>query len=413
MSLRPYVGEYLVHPVPLHFGGNWCSHNCWYCFANLNNPDRRADFGSLNRAVKNVLSGKITKSISERLLRDGYPVLFSNDADPFSSSNTEQFHQVLDLLQQINVPVSIQTRGGKGAFEFMQSYRPTIVYISITSDDNDIIRRNEPGAPSFEERKELLLAAKKAGHFVVVGMNPFYMDWWDDALDFIDWLQAENINKVWHGNLHLSTNQVQNLTPARRKKNAEDIDYAKKRIKPDLDAKWQIEQYAKQKGINFFNGYESTLDNFWGDAEKTGLKLFPTMEGIKHHLKSKHNGRACAIKFDRFQEYCNPIPDHQSSQFKEYLHPIGRKIRSTGNDTKANSLKEVMEWFWNIFQYDTIMRQEEFYIATEGDNENSPILTDEQGRDIFIYAPGFFDTSVTQNINRDFTQKGNNHGFYN
>lgn len=31
MSIRPYTGEYLVSPVALHMGLNWCTHACWYC----------------------------------------------------------------------------------------------------------------------------------------------------------------------------------------------------------------------------------------------------------------------------------------------------------------------------------------------------------------------------------------------
>lgn len=406
MSLRPYVGEFLVHPVPLHFGGNLCSHNCWYCFSNLNKPDRRADFGSLNRAVKNVLAGKDTKSISERLLRDGYPVLFSNDADPFSKSNTEQFHQVLDLLQQINVPVSIQTRGGKGALEFMQSYLPTIVYISVTSDDNDIINRNEPGAPGFEERKELLLAAKKAGHFVVVGMNPFYMEWWQDAHEFVDWLAANGLNRVWSGDLHLSHMQVANIPSRRRETHAADIKYGMMRKKPDGLASSLVIDYAKDIGVNFFNGFASELGNFWGGADSvTGFKLFPTVECFKHHLYTENDGNACAFRFDYFDKFVNKIPEHRSSQFKEYLNSFGRAVRSSGSETKAVSLREVLDWIWNVLAYPTIMRQDEFYIATEGDNKNSPILTDDEGRDIFIYAPGYFSKDVFQSVDTDFSKK--------
>jgi len=43
MSIRVYTGELLKSPVPLHLDMNWCSHGCFYCFANLNRPNRRLD----------------------------------------------------------------------------------------------------------------------------------------------------------------------------------------------------------------------------------------------------------------------------------------------------------------------------------------------------------------------------------
>ena len=38
----PYWGELFVSPAPLEMTLNHCSHACAYCFANLNDPQRRA-----------------------------------------------------------------------------------------------------------------------------------------------------------------------------------------------------------------------------------------------------------------------------------------------------------------------------------------------------------------------------------
>ena len=33
-----FAGEFMLVPEALDVSHNWCSHNCGYCFANLNKP---------------------------------------------------------------------------------------------------------------------------------------------------------------------------------------------------------------------------------------------------------------------------------------------------------------------------------------------------------------------------------------
>ena len=48
-----FAGEFMLVPEALDVSHNWCSHNCGYCFANLNKPDRRIDPQKLFNQITN------------------------------------------------------------------------------------------------------------------------------------------------------------------------------------------------------------------------------------------------------------------------------------------------------------------------------------------------------------------------
>ena len=169
-TFTPFYGEFLVSPVPLELSFNYCSHSCAYCFANLNKRDRRADIA----ATMNTLATYRQRStLTAILLQQGYPVLVSNRVDPFAASNYRQFLPVLEVMSDLGIPVAIQTKGGRGidqALDLLTS--PTVFYITIESDQDEVVKRIAPGAPSIAERFELIALLRSKGHPVVVGWNP-------------------------------------------------------------------------------------------------------------------------------------------------------------------------------------------------------------------------------------------------
>jgi len=76
--ISAYKGEFLVSPIPLEIDLNYCSHKCNYCFANLNNPKRKANTNKIINQIKNCHN---SKSIESYLLANGYPVLMSNKSE--------------------------------------------------------------------------------------------------------------------------------------------------------------------------------------------------------------------------------------------------------------------------------------------------------------------------------------------
>lgn len=117
MSLRLYCGEYLVSPVPLHFGMNHCSHACWYCFANLNRAGRRMENDDLARISRWYAKGD--GPLLFWFLKNGYPMLVSNDTDPFCRSNADSFRALFEASQELGFRMTYQTKCGDEELERM------------------------------------------------------------------------------------------------------------------------------------------------------------------------------------------------------------------------------------------------------------------------------------------------------
>lgn len=388
--LRPYTGEYMVSPVPLHMGFNYCSHACMYCFANLNSKDRKVDMSSVNRALKGYCSQTGNKDITQMLLKRGFPVLMSNDSDPFAVSCNEAFRQTHQAFTDLGIRMTYQTKGGPGALEFFQQEPPTMVYISITSDQPETVKALEPGAPSFTERLELALACKAAGHHVVIGLNPYFRVWWDDIHGFLDQLAAAGIKHIWMGALHLSPMQCANIPQRYKAEYNWLIEYGRARNKPDEAEHDALKRYMQEIGINCFYGISSTMGHFWDAYFELGFPFMPTIEGFIDHLAEQDSGGPVAFSLDYFDTWANIAPQHQSAQFKEYLNSFGRTVRSNGEVANARTLREVHEFFWRILDYPTPLRHNDMCIAVSEDAGELVVET-HNGNDLMVWSPGSTD----------------------
>jgi DNA repair photolyase len=383
MSIRAYTGEYLTSPVAVHLGLNWCTHNCFYCFANLNNPERRADYSDVNSLLRNVAQRNAhLKNLPTRLVLAGHPILASNDSDPFAKSNYQQLAPIWEAFQDMGVSMVFQTRGGDQAIATLEKAKPTMVYVSFTSDQEATIKRAEPGAPSHAARKALILAAKAAGHHVVVGLNPFVPEWWDNFEDFAGWLAEHGFGHVWFGELHLNHMQVANIREKAKEDFAQVIEFAQARKRHDPGiavARWHMEQ----AGINVFSGATSSKGMFWQPYFDLGFPFFPTLDHFFAELREE--GPVVAFTFDAFNAWADPHPElTETSAFKDYLVSIGRSLRNVGFPDKAYSFKEVHEVLWMIDRFPTKMRHDDIFLLSE----DGTVLTDDNDRPILVYAPG-------------------------
>lgn len=387
MSIRPYTGEYLVSPVPVHLGLNYCSHNCFYCYANLNNPDRRADYNKVINVANAVANNKPMKNLSVRYLQAGYPIMVSNDSDPFAKSNFEQFASIFDVFTDIGTRFVFQTRGGNKAKNVLSRSKPTCVYISFTSDDNNIISRAEVGAPDFDQRKDLALFAKQYGHHVIIGINPYVADWWRDIDGFITWLKDNGFGHVWLGEMHINHMQKPKIKSRPAKEFANIIEMACKKKKDQADYEYLLEQ-LKQADINVYDAISSTKGDFWQPYFDLNFPFFPTLDSFFTELRQ--HGLTVAFNFDFFDEYANVFPDWEGSEFSGYLASIGRSLRNIGYPSSANNFKQVHETLWRIADFPTRLRHDDLFLATD----DGSLVIDEQGRSILVYRPGIDDPDL-------------------
>jgi DNA repair photolyase len=366
----------------VHFGLNWCTHACRYCFANLNRPQRRADNGDLARLVKWRRDN--SGPLEWWYLSHGYPMLVANDSDPFARSNADTFRELHRIATDSSVRLAYQTKGGDRELEDLAiGGAPTLFYISVTGDDDALLKDIEPGAPTFASRLDLIRRAKSAGHHVVIGLNPLMPAWWRDIDAALDALRDAGAAHIWHGELHLSRFQLDAMSAAHRERYAALIAYAMKHKKPDAAAYDHILRLAQYKGFNLFNGVSGSESGFWQPYFDLGYPFMPTLDGLFRDLAVQGGGRPVAFSFDAFDAWADTGAPGGASVHKDYLSGFGRSLRNEGEVQKAASRREVHEWYWRLLDYPTPLRVRELHIATAGDN----IVTDDDGRPLMVFLP--------------------------
>ena len=172
----------LSSPVPIQYTGNYCSHNCSYCFANINNPSRKLDISKLTSQLKNYQK---RNDLPSHFLREGYPLLISNNIDPFSKSNQPFVNELIFTLKDMRVPVALATRGGVGWQEIADNITSSVWYVSIPYQNDELRQKYEPNAPTIDERYELIDYVIKKGHKVLLSINPFNPEFAPNPIEII------------------------------------------------------------------------------------------------------------------------------------------------------------------------------------------------------------------------------------
>lgn len=212
-GLDVFYGEFLVSPIPLELSFNYCSHKCAYCFANLNKPDRWADVKAVTRLLQDYRN---RETLTAQLLKDGYPVLISNRVDPFAASNYQQAVPIITTMAEMGIPVAIQTKGGRGIDDVLSALPPSAWYISISTLDDSIRKRIEPGAPTIDSRFELIEKLTSKGHHVSLGLNPLVPEWCPNPEALLSRAKDAGAKGVWAERLHLNHKQVANFSERER-----------------------------------------------------------------------------------------------------------------------------------------------------------------------------------------------------
>jgi DNA repair photolyase len=187
--ITPFFGEFLLHPAPVEVSGVTCSHSCAYCFSNI----RRAERESQCRSFVNLIQKRFQKdTLVSDLIKNGYAICVSNRTDPFSKSNKADTKTILSHIIQTDCGIFFQTKGGEEFYNYCDflgaSGKQNIVsYFTITSNNNDVTKRIEPGAPLFKERLNQIKYAVRSGHLVIVAFNPIVPQW----------MSAEQHNEIY------------------------------------------------------------------------------------------------------------------------------------------------------------------------------------------------------------------------
>lgn len=396
-SIRAYAGEFLVSPAGLELSMNWCGHACTYCFANAFKPDRKADL----TAIMGLLANYRTRSTREaKLLQAGVPMLVSNHVDPFAGTNAEQFEPIWELLMELQIPLTWQTRGAhKPQRKFLERVvrenPPSVWYVSIPMLDDAVRKRVEPMAPSIESRFELIQMLVEAGHVVTVGVNPLALDWVPDFEPLLTrirdlgawgaWIEVPYFAQTFKNNLN--PDQIRRLTPEFIKKcgergNAMDIANAKEAM-----------VFAQEIGLQVFStSYEEATEFFdpWHDIYERPMPYWHQLINVVDlELDDDDDESFVIVTKQDAMEILEPLPELDWAE--PLRHKNAKHYRAITNpDGKLP--KQDVAGFWNLIWNDEVYAKalgpnsfKRFAHASIRDGDTIIPLVDDNGDRIVVY----------------------------
>ena len=389
MSLKAYYGEFLVSPAPLHLELNYCSHRCAYCFANLNNPQRRTD---LTQTINLLKDFKNRDSLPARLLQEGYPVLMSNLVDPFAASNDHQTIPLLELMRAQGIPVTIQTRGGRRIDDALEILEPSVWYISILHNNEEIQRRVEPGAPSPKSRFQLIEKLRSRGHRVVVGLNPLVEEWLPNPEPLIDDIKTAGAEGVWIQELHFNRDQLKTMPPRDRAALGEKLiaeglarTYQKQASKNGhLD--W-ARLYVQEVGLEVFSAGQPNASEFFKPWRETYAKTFPVMQDL---VNWAHVERPDIISIDDFYAHIGleRLPKGVLPGMHHYIGSTARTIVKQMIVPPRQTYKQLLRLIYNLFDaMQSPAKTLAFAYAAEFEEDGYYELVDENRDRYLVFTP--------------------------
>jgi len=344
VDLSVYVGEFLVSPIPLELSLNYCSHKCAYCFANLNKPDRKADVKALYRYFS---AYKEKEDLKSRLLKQGYPVLFSNKVDPFAGSNYQQALPIIEVMLSMGIPIAWQTKGGKGVDQILKDLPRACWYISLSFLDDDLRKKIEPGAPSVSERLKLIESLINAGHHVSLGMNPLVPEWLPRPEKLLDKVYSIGVRDVWAEHLHLNYKQIRQMSEREKENIGGDLIKRAQKHRIDQNTYDLIRytaKYAEDKGMNFFAVGYPYKSGYWDAYYKTYDKLFPIHQEFVNHGEDLEGG---FLTFDDYANECIKALPSGKYKLDHYIATNAHNILQEYRFHNQMEYRDLLRIIWN------------------------------------------------------------------
>lgn len=201
-----FWGELFYSSAALNINLNTCDHACRYCYAKARRKSRKTNLAKIKKLVDGEVGG-----IMQQVYDLGYPVLMSNETDVLSRNNVREALAIIKLFSRRDTPMEILTKGGRrededALIKAMAAKRHKLLYVSITTADDETSKKVEPGAPPTSARLDLIRRAKAAGVEVEVGFNPWHEPWMppDGHRRIIGGLLQTGVRMMFFNRLHLS-----------------------------------------------------------------------------------------------------------------------------------------------------------------------------------------------------------------
>lgn len=385
------TNSFLSNPVPLQLTLNYCSHGCSYCFANLNNPQRKADLKGILSILKNH---KNRTDLVSYYLKEKYPLLISNNIDPFSKNNYELSNQIIDVLLDLNIPIQLNTRGGYGWEQTISKINPSLFIVSVPFSDDNERKRLEPNAPDLNHRFEFVSEVIKNGHKVIIGINPFNHTFCKDHTEIIDKYREIGVKYFWVNKLHLTYKQQANLTENQKSAIGTDVLKQAGKIK-EFEQIWlnhfiKLREYAISVNCEIVGTpsgyYEPYIDEMWGIYDK---KLPTQNTFFKWCEENKTDGDL--ITFEEFYSVLQPLIPNIECDISKYIY--NKSILDDKTYIRKTKLSNLLHVYFdskaglNIPKYYPI-----FSFVKEQTKTKLDWIKDKNGDRVMLYHPNNYNT---------------------
>jgi len=333
----------LTSPVPIQFTGNYCSHNCTYCFANINNPKRKLDVKAVTSQLRNY---KKRNDLPSYFLREKYPLIISNNIDPFSKSNQPFVNDLIFQLQDIGVPVVLATRGGIGWEEIYKEITPSVWYVSVPYQNDDIRHKYEPNAPSIEERFELAKKVIEKGHKVILSINPFNPLFAPNPIEIIQKYQAIGVKSIIINKLHLTAPQQSNLTENQKLIIGDKL-LSESRNKTFTD-EWlslaiDMFNYCNENELNLIGMDTGLNQNNFIEFKECYSKTLPTVFDFMNWCYYNKN-EGDFITFEDFYNFFAPLLPNVNADVSKYI--VNKSVTGDKDFYKKMSFRNILHLYW-------------------------------------------------------------------
>jgi len=339
------TNAFLNNPVPLQFSGNYCSHGCSYCFANVNNPQRKLDVKGVASQLRNY---KNNSDIASYYMQRQYPVLISNNIDPFSKSNQPFTTELIYQLQDIGIPVVLATRGGIGWEQLVKDLNKSVFYISIPYDTDGLRAMYEPQAPTIEHRWQLASEAKASGHDVIISINPLNKRFAENHLSIAERASELGVKTLLINKLHLTAIQQANLTQTQKDTIGADLlSEAKGKGFTDdfIDCAIDLHIFCIENNMQLI-GFDSGLQNEYFCEWKACYKnLLPTQfDFFNWCADNKTEGDL--IYFEEFYEFFKSLLPDVETNISKYI--FNKAVIDNKSSYQKQTLRNLLHYYWQV-----------------------------------------------------------------
>lgn len=352
--ITPFIGEFLIHPAPIDCSGNTCSHNCLYCFAN-NRRGCRID--NLKSTINLLKKYPQSKSYTGALIREGYPFCLSNISDPFSKTNIEQTKGIFQYLNNMPNGIFFQTKGGDRiheAIELIKEKKNVVFYFTITTLNDELSKKIEPGAPVSSERIKMAYELKKQGYEIIIAINPCVKEWIteNEIIDFAIENKKHGITHYIFQQLHLGKeykNDKISKLPNGKQTVETGLNHNKKPYTGQLYVQKIVMRLINEVKVNaLWFGMPYNTD-FFTDINKKLGKSFPSLYHFFNHCVNND------LKEVFHSDYIQSLSVGNESFFNKeftgipaYIFRINRGLWKNNPQVQGlRTINDLLKIFWN------------------------------------------------------------------